>query len=360
MMSKRRATRHIRCQQLTACGAPLQGGSQTLPEPVDREVIIEVDHCGVCHSDLHLQDGFFDLGDGHRLDISAQRTLPLTMGHEIAGRVVAVGETVSEELIGTVVAVYPWIGCGACRLCERGDEQLCDHPRAIGINVDGGFATHVRVPDPQYLLDLTGITTPNAGCLMCSGLTAYSALRKAMVFLQRGPLTIVGLGGVGMMALRFARAMHAEPVYAADINPEARSSALGMGAAAAFDPREPDARKGLKNVTGGGAGAVVDFVGSAASLTFAQRICAKGGAVIVVGLMGGNFCIPTPLLPFNAQTIQGSYVGTLAEARDMLDLVRSGAVEDIPISEWPLSEAGNALDALRAGEVVGRIVLRPD
>jgi len=233
-------------------------------------------------------------------------------------------------------------------------------PRAIGINVDGGFATHVSVPDPRYLLELTGIATPNAGCLMCSGLTAYGALRKATAFLHRGPLTIVGLGGVGMMALRFARAMHAEPVFAVDINPEARASALDMGTAAAFDPRDPESRKALKSATDGGAGAVVDFVGSAASLTFAQRACAKGGAVVVVGLMGGSFCIPAPLLPFNAQTIQGSYVGSLAEAREMLDLVRSGAVGDIPISEWPLSDASAALDALRAGHVVGRIVLRPD
>jgi len=114
-MSSRPATPRIRCQQLTACGAPLQAATRALPEPVDREVLVEIDHCGVCHSDLHLQDGYFDLGDGHKLDIGAQRTLPLTMGHEIAGRVVAAGSTAGRELIGTVVAVYPWIGCGSCR-----------------------------------------------------------------------------------------------------------------------------------------------------------------------------------------------------------------------------------------------------
>jgi D-arabinose 1-dehydrogenase-like Zn-dependent alcohol dehydrogenase len=349
----------MRCEQLVTAGAPLKAATVALPTPGARELIVEVDHCGVCHSDLHLQDGYFDLGDGRSLDVSAQRSLPLVLGHEIAGRVVAQGDRVEGELVGTYAAVYPWIGCGECRLCRRGDEHICDRPRVIGINVDGGFATHVRVPDARYLLDLEGVDTAHAGCLMCSGLTAYSALRKAQRFLGAGPLFIVGLGGVGMMGLRFAAAMGVEQVFAADISADARDKALQLGAAAVFDPRDPDARKAIKSTTSGGAGAVIDFVGAGQTVTFAQRIAAKGGGIIVVGLMGGSFSTPVPLLPFTALTLQGSYVGSLAEAREMLGLVQSGAVAEIPVAERPLSAANDALDALREGRVVGRAVLKP-
>jgi D-arabinose 1-dehydrogenase-like Zn-dependent alcohol dehydrogenase len=349
----------MRCEQLVAAGKPLASATAAVPVPGARDVIVAVDHCGVCHSDLHLQDGFFDLGNGRQLDISAQRTLPLVLGHEIAGRVVARGDSVAADLVGKSVAVYPWIGCGECRLCQRGDEQICDRPRVIGINVDGGFATHVRVPDARYVLELDGVDAAYAGCLMCSGLTAYSAIRKAQRFLDAGPLLIVGLGGVGMMGLRFAAAMGIDNVMAADISPQARSAALDLGAAEVFDPQDADARNAIRSATRGGAGAVIDFVGAGESLTFAQRNAAKGGGVVVVGLMGGSFTVPVPLLPFNALTIEGSYVGTLADAREMLALVRSGAVEDIPVTERPLSGANDALDALRSGNVVGRTVLKP-
>jgi len=349
----------VRCQQLTANGKPLEAATVELPAPDGDQVLIEIDHCGVCHSDLHLQDGYFDLGDGHQLDVSAQRTLPLTLGHEIAGRVAAVGPDAPRELAGAKVAVYPWIGCGQCKLCERGDEHLCDRPRVIGINVDGGFASHVLVPHSRYVISLDGVPGDNAGCLMCSGLTAFSAMRKAERFLAAGPLAIVGIGGVGMMALRFARALELGPVVAIDTSAAAREAALEMGAIAAIDPTDEDARKVVKSATGGGAGAIVDFVGSGQSLTFAQRIAAKGGGIIVVGLMGGRFTTPVPLLPFTALTIQGSYVGSLANAHDMLDIVKSGAVDDIPVVTRALDEANAALDDLRNRKVVGRTVLRP-
>lgn len=349
----------MHCEQLVANGDALQPATRDIPVPDGDELIVEVDHCGVCHSDLHMQDGYFDLGGDRKLDISAQRTLPLTLGHEIAGRVVAAGTTAPAELLGTTVVVYPWIGCGDCGLCERGDEHLCDRPRVIGINVDGGFASHVRVPHARYLLDIEGTSIDHAGCLMCSGLTAFSAMRKAERFLAAGPLVIIGLGGVGMMGLRFAAAMDMGPVYAVDTNAAARESALAMGATAAFDPTEANAIKIVRAATGSGAGAVVDFVGAGQTLSFAQRITAKGGGVIVVGLMGGSFTTAVPMLPFNALTIQGSYVGSLADAREMLEFVRGGAVESIPVGERPLAEASAALDALREGTVVGRLVLRP-
>lgn len=348
----------LRCEQLLANGQALKPATVAVPEPEGSALVVEVEHCGVCHSDLHLQDGFFDLGGERKLDVSAQRTLPLTLGHEIAGRVVAAGPDAPGDRVGTRVAVYPWIGCGQCALCERGDEHLCDRPSVIGINVDGGFATHVSVPHERYLLSIEDVDVDHAGCLMCSGLTAFSAMRKAQRFLAAGPVVIIGLGGVGMMGLRFAKAMDLGPVYAVDTSAAARDSALAMGASAAFDPASDNVHKAIRAAIGG-AGAVVDFVGAGQTLSLAQRIAAKGGGVVVVGLMGGSFSTPVPMLPFTALTIQGSYVGSLEEAREMLELVRRGAVESIPVEERPLAEANAALDALRAGKVVGRIVLRP-
>lgn len=351
-------TNRLYCEQLTANGQALQSASGALPVPAGSELVVEMEHCGVCHSDLHLQDGYFDLGGDRKLDVSAQRTLPLTLGHEIAGCVIAAGPDAPAERVGARVAVYPWIGCGECGLCARGDEHLCDRPQVIGINVDGGFATHVKVAHERYLLNIDDIGIDHAGCLMCSGLTAFSAMQKAMRFLAAGPLVIIGLGGVGMMGLRFARAMDMGPVYAVDTSAAARNSALSMGATAAFDPAGEGAYKSIRAATGG-AGAIVDFVGAGQTLSLAQRIAAKGGGIVVVGLMGGSFTTPVPMLPFTALTIQGSYVGSLAEAHEMFELVRRGAVESIPVDERPLAEANAALDALRAGSVVGRIVLRP-
>ena len=141
------------------------------------EVLVRIARCGVCHSDLHMQDGYFTLGDGKQLDVRAGRTLPFTLGHEIAGMVESAGRTPRRKP-GAAVAVYPWIGCGQCAACKAGDENICAAPRHLGITVDGGFATHVLVPHPRYLIDYAPLSASYAGALMCSGLTAYAALKR--------------------------------------------------------------------------------------------------------------------------------------------------------------------------------------
>ena len=358
-------------QAIVAYGAPLEAREDPTPEPAGTQVLVRVSHCGVCHSDVHLQDGYFDLGEGKRLDVTAGRDLPFTLGHEIAGEVVALGpdaEAAAGEAPGDMarlarpgarVAVYPWIGCGACSLCGRGLEHLCNRPRALGITVDGGYATHVLLPHPRYLLDMEGLAPEMAGCFMCSGLTAYSAYRKAEPFLRAGPLVIVGLGGVGMMGLQIARALTDGPVLVADVAGAKREAALGAGATDAFDPADPEARKAILSRTGGGAGAVIDFAGSQSSMQFSQGLVAKGGAVVVVGLMGGRFSLPVPMFPLRALSIIGSYVGSLEEARAVLDLARRGRIAPIPVTLRPLAEADRSLNDLREGNVLGRIVLTP-
>ena len=346
-------------QSLVDYGKPLEATEAPTPEPRGSEVLLRVSHCGVCHSDVHLQDGSFDLGGGQKLDVRGNRPLPFTLGHEIAGTVEAAGPDAKSVAPGQFYAAYPWIGCGTCGLCARGDEHLCNAPRVLGVTVDGGYATHVMVPHPRYLLDVKGIAPEIACALMCSGLTGYSAIKKAIPYLRVGPLFIVGLGGVGMMGLQFARALTDKPILVADIDGAKRAAALRLGAAEAFDPGDSGARKAIAKAAGGGVGAAVDFVGSDKSLPFAHAAVVKGGAAIVVGLFGGSFTLPAPMFPLRALTIMGSYVGSPAEAREMLDLVKAGKVAPIPVAMRPLARTSASLDDLRAGRILGRIVITP-
>jgi D-arabinose 1-dehydrogenase-like Zn-dependent alcohol dehydrogenase len=346
-------------QSLVDYGKPLQETEAQTPAPKGSEVLLRVSHCGVCHSDVHLQDGYFDLGGGQKLDVRSGRTLPFTLGHEIAGTVEAAGPEAQGIAKGKRYAAYPWIGCGKCALCGRGDEHLCNAPRALGVTVDGGYATHVLVPHSRYLLDVDGIAPEIAGALMCSGLTGYGAVKKAVPYLRAGPLLIVGLGGVGMMGLQFARALTDKPILVADIDASKRDAALKLGAAEAFDPADSGARKAIQKASGGGVGAAVDFVGSDKSLAFAHAPVAKGGAAIIVGLFGGGFSMPVPMFPLRALTIMGSYVGSTTEAREMLDLVKAGKVAPIPVELRGLARTSSTLDDLRAGNIVGRVVVTP-
>jgi len=345
-------------QSLVDYAKPLEATEAPTPVVSGSEVLLRVSHCGVCHSDLHLQDGYFDLGGGQKLDVRGNRPMPFTLGHEIAGVVEAVGPEAATIAKAGRYAAFPWIGCGKCGLCARGDEHMCNAPRALGITVDGGYATHVIVPHPRYLLEVTGIAPDIAGALMCSGLTGYSAVKKALAYLRAGPLLIVGLGGVGMMGLQFARAATDKPILVADIDANKRRAALELGAAEAFDPADAGARKAIMKASGG-VGAAVDFAGSDKSLNFAQGTVAKGGAVVVVGLIGGSFSLPVPMFPLRALTIMGSYVGSLTEAREMIALVKAGKVAPIPVELRPLEQTSQALDDLRAGRVVGRVVITP-
>ena len=346
-------------QSLVAYRQPLCETMVDCPTPRGTEVLVRVERCGVCHSDLHLQDGYFELGGERRLDITKDRALPFTLGHEIAGVIEDAGEEADGTKIGQRVAVYPWIGCGTCAACRAGEENLCSAHRHLGIAVDGGFATHVLVPHPRYLLDYAPLSPAFAGPLMCSGLTAYSALKHLGDRADRGPVLLVGLGGVGMMGLSLARALFREPPIVADIDAEKRNAALAAGAAAAYDPSDPQARRAVTTLTGGVLG-VCDFVGSDKSLQFSTGVLARGGKVVVTGLLGGMFSMAAAMFAIKAMTIEGTLTGTLNEARELLDLARAGKIAPIPTHERPLSQAQAALDDLRAGRVVGRTVLAPD
>ena len=345
--------------QVTAYGRPLERTEAAAPAPRGEEVLLRVGACGVCHSDVHLWEGAFDLGDGKRLDLTQGRDLPHTLGHEIAGEVIAVGPAATGVAVGDRRVVYPWLGCGACPRCEAGDEHLCSTGQPVGVGRAGGFATGVLLPHPRCLFEYAPLGEAVAATYACSGLTAYGALRKASAARAAGgQLLIVGLGGVGMAALGLAPAVADGPVLCADIDPARLEVARERGAAGTFDAAAPDAAKHVRRSTGGGVAAAVDFVGSERSAAFALGSLAPGGTLVVVGLFGGALKLALPLLPLKHITIRGSYVGSPAEMAALLALGRAGSVPALPIEERPLAAAQAALDDLRAGRVIGRVVLR--
>jgi len=342
-------------QSMTAYGAPLCETVIDVPRAQGSEVLVRIERCGVCHSDLHMQDGYFLLGGDKKLDVRAGRTLPFTLGHEIAGIVDSVGSDATVKP-GAKVAIYPLIGCGQCASCKVGDENICSAPRHLGITVDGGFATHVLVPHERYLIDHEPLPPGFAGALMCSGLTAYAALKRLADRVTRAPPLLVGLGGVGLMGLALANAMYGVAPLVADVDAKKREAALAAGAAAAFDPSDANARKAILKARGG-IYAACDFAGSESSLNFATGVLAKGGKVVVTGLIGGAYSTAVAMFPLKAMTIEGTTTGTLAEARELIDLVRAKQIAPPPITERQLNQASQALDDLRAGRVVGRVVL---
>src|ERR1700674_5478227 len=285
-------------------------------------------------------------------------TLPFTLGHEIAGIVEEVGPDVPNGLIGAKKAVFPWIGCGQCRDCANGDENLCARQRFLGVTIDGGFASHVLVPDAKYLLDYGSLPVNQAATLMCSGVTAYGALKRLVDRPRQRNLLLIGLGGVGMMGLAFAHAMFKQKISVADLSPAARETALQNGADVAYDPSEADVVRRIIRETEGGFDEIVDFAGNEKSMAFAASALARGGKIVVSGLMGGNFSLPMVQRVYKRMTIEGFMVGTLAEAHDMMSLARPGKIKPTPMREEPMADVQKWIDALRAGNVVGRIVLK--
>jgi D-arabinose 1-dehydrogenase-like Zn-dependent alcohol dehydrogenase len=341
-------------------GAALAEAETPTPVPTGTEVLVEVRHCGVCHTDVHLREGSFDLGGGKRL--SSKLALPHVPGHEIEGVVCAGGPAAGAVRIGTRVAVFPWIGCGQCRNCAAGEENIClGETRQLGCSsaCPGGYATHVLVPHPRYLLDYGETDPALAAACMCSGLTAYSALRKIGRPDPTEPVLLIGCGGVGMMGIQFARALFGTAPLVADLDRGRLESALAAGAGASYNAADAGTPERIRADTGTGTAAVVDFVGSEHSLALASRVVRRGGRIVIVGLFGGTLRLPLPLIPLRALSIVGSNTGSLAEALEMMSLVRAGQVQAIPLERRPLSQAESALRALERGAVTGRIVLMP-
>lgn len=346
----------MKAQAMTAFGAPLSPMDLDLPKLGPGEAIVRVERAGLCHSDLHIHDGYFDFGDVKQPVAIA---MPAVLGHEIEGEVAELGDGVSAPAPGTRVAVYPWLGCNACETCRSGDQQICLAlpRRALGVSAWGGMAEYVHVPFAEALMPIDGLA-PGLGALaMCSGLTAYSAIKKVGAPPPDQPVLLIGMGGVGLMALTLARSLLPNPIIVTDIDPAKRDAALKYGAAAAVEP-DAAAWKTIM-LERGPAAAAIDFVGAPATFAFGTAALKRGGKYIIVGLFGGKASLPLASLPLRPISIIGSYVGRLDEARELIALLQQGAVPAPPMHERPLSEANAAIDDLRAGKVLGRVVLKP-
>lgn len=352
----------MRSFKVTRYGAALEEVVEGVPDPSGTQVLLRVAACGVCHSDVHLRDGYFDLGADGKLDLARGLPPPLTLGHEVAGTVIAVGPEVAAApdavAVGDARLVYPWIGCGGCAVCRAGDEQLCRAPRNIGIQSPGGYSDHVLVPHPRYLLSYGGIPVEEACTYACSGLTAYGALKKAGRLNAGDPLVIIGAGGVGLAGVRLAAPVTGASPIVAEISAARRDAALAAGAVSAFDSGEEGAARRFVKETGGAA-AVIDFVGSAGTARFGFDILRKGGRLIVVGLFGGGLSVPVPHFPMREVTITGSYVGSLQDLRALLALAVAGKAGRPAVGTHGLHEAERLLCDLQAGRVTGRAVLIP-
>ena len=346
-------------QAVIGFGAPLEQIEAPMPVPHGTEILLKVMHTGVCHSDVHIHDGYFDLGNGSKLPLNLK--LPHTMGHEIEGEIVALGPDAKGVGLGERRAAFPWIGCQGCPACLRGEENLCAKPRQLGCStgIAGGYATHVLIPHPRYLLDYGQTPPALAAAYMCSGLTAFGAIKKVGKLQRDDAIVVIGCGGVGMMGIQFAKALTGKGPIAADIDEHRLAASRKAGAAATYNTKDAGAAKILVADTGGGAYAAVDFVGSEASFAFANAVTRRGGNIVLVGLFGGAMTMPLPMFPLRALSVMGSFVGSLAEAEEMMDLVRTGRIDPIPVETRPLSEAGRTLDDLRHGRVTGRVVLTP-
>lgn len=346
---------------LVAFGEPLQKRERPMPTPKGTEVLLRVRRSGVCHSDLHIGEGFFDLGEEGQLRMADRGIeLPVAMGHEVVGEVLQAGPDAKGIAVGRTMLVFPWIGCGECRACREDRENDCMKMRAIGLVQDGGYATHILVEHPKFLVDIDGLDLDKAAPYACSGLTVYNALKKLGPVREDEWLAIMGTGGLGLNAIAIASAMGFERILGIDNDKAKLEAASAMGAHAVLDSSQDDALGELQKLTGNQLFAVLDTVGVPATSRLAVHALCKTGRYVVVGLHGGDFKMPLPWLPQKALTVRGCHVGSSGELRELVELVKTGKVKDIPVTLRPLSDVGQALDDLKAGKVTGRVVLDAD
>jgi D-arabinose 1-dehydrogenase-like Zn-dependent alcohol dehydrogenase len=340
--------------QIIEHGQPLQKVLAATPEPKGSEVLMRVTRAGVCHSDLHIWQGYFDLGGGKRFYVKERGCIPpFTLGHEPLGVVAALGPRAKGVKVGQKRLIFPWIGCGKCAVCQAGQDNYCvSGSRILGVNRPGGYATHVLVPDPKYLVDASGIDDAFAATLACSGLTAYSASTKLPALAAKDRVAVIGCGGVGLAGVAVLRAHGVRHIVACDIDPAKLDTARKLGAKETIDTRSPQAPQQLLGVAG-----AIDFVGMPATAALGIAALRKGGRYILVGLHGGELVHPLPPIAQRAIGIIGSYVGNLQELREVVALAKKRKLKPLPVETRPAAEANAALEDLKAGRVVGRVVL---
>jgi len=337
--------------QITEHGQPLQKKFTDTPKPQGSEVLVRVTRSGVCHSDVHIWDGYFDWGGGKRFYVKERGCIPpFTMGHEPFGVVEAVGPRAKGVKVGQKRLVYPWIGCGKCDVCKAGQDNYCvSGSRFLGVNRAGAYATHVLVPDAKYLVDTAGIDDSFAATLACSALTAYSAIGKLPEPGPKDRVAVLGCGGLGLIAISILRAQGVKNIIACDIDDAKLAVAAKLGAKETVNTR---ANPALQNLA-----AAIDFVGAPATASLGIGALRKGGRYVICGLFGGELTHPLPPIAQRAIGIVGSYVGSLQELKEVVALAKKKKIRAAPVETRPADEANRSLQELKEGKILGRVVL---
>ncbi|MFF7468701.1 alcohol dehydrogenase catalytic domain-containing protein [Streptomyces sp. NPDC008092] len=354
------STGGTRAVRLTRWGGPPVLTGLPRPVPTGEEVLVRVEAAGLCRSDLHVVDAAAG-GLPYRI--------PFTLGHEVAGRVLQRGPRAVGPPVGERVVVYgPW-GCGRCANCGAGAENYCDRRPALdreltgtgaGLGRDGGMADTLLVPSGRLLVPVGDLDAVQAAPLTDAGLTAYHAVTSVGPALAGGAsVVVVGIGGLGHLAVRILRATTAAQVLAVDVREEALALADACGAHFGTLLR-PDTARVLRARTGGtGAVAVLDFVGSRSSLELAVAVLRSGGELVVAGSGGGELTVRKPGALPPGTRISLPFWGTVPELERVVALARAGALR-VEVERYALSNALEAFERLRAGAVRGRAVVVPD
>jgi propanol-preferring alcohol dehydrogenase len=338
---------------------PLQIGEVETPKPKDVEVVLKVKAVGVCHSDLHLWEGGYDTGDGFMKVTDRGVKFPVIPGHEIVGTITEIGNAVQGFSVGDNVLVYPWIGCGVCVACRVGNDNLCDAPRSLGVFQNGGYAEYVLVPHFKFLAKVSGIELEAAASLACSGLTAYTAIKKANANSQHS-MVIFGAGGLGLMGVQIARAITNANIICVDIDDTKLETAKELGADHTVNSKDPEAiQKIISLCNNKGADCVIDFVNAPPTVKMGLAIIRKRGTLVLVGLFGGSIELSLVTIPLKAITIQGAYTGNYNDMLELLGLAKRGVINPIISKHYKLAEANEALEDLKARKILGRAVINP-
>jgi NAD+-dependent secondary alcohol dehydrogenase Adh1 len=340
----------MRAAQLTEYHRPLELIDRSQPEPVGpRDVVVRVGGAGVCATDLHAQDGLME---------SAGVRLPLVPGHENAGWVHAAGEGVTAASVGDAVLLYPAYSCGLCVPCRRGREMFCDRHQFTGLSRDGGFAEYVLVDERSLVPLPPGVEPAAVAPHADAGITAYHAAKKLLPRLVPGSTSVViGVGGVGHIALQVVRALGAGRIVAIDTDERRRALARELGADEVLG-EQPNIADAVREATNGaGADVVIDFVATDATHAAGLDMTARRGLYSTVGY-GGVVNVPSVALVVGETEIAGNLVGSWIDLWELLQLHARGAVT-LRSETHPLDAVNDVLDALRAGDVTGRAVLVP-
>jgi propanol-preferring alcohol dehydrogenase len=315
---------------------------------------------GVCHSDLHLWEGGYDLGDGQFMKVTDRGVkYPVTPGHEIVGTVEDIGNNVSSIEKGDQVLVFPWIGCGECPACKVKNENLCDTPKSMGVFQDGGYSDYALIPSFKYLAKLDGVDPDAATSLACSGLTAYTAIKKAN---QNSPefLVIIGAGGLGLMGVQIAKAITDAKIICVDLDDKKLNIAKEMGADYIINSKDSETSQKIMSICNDkGADSVVDFVNAPPTVKLDFAILRKRGNLVLVGLFGGSIELSLVTIPLKSLTIQGAYTGNYDDMVELLALARKGILNPVISKKYSLDDANTALEDLKARKILGRAVINP-